>query len=82
MVSYCDDVADERREQAGCATSSSTRGDASGKPRDRHAYVGDDALGAGAQGHGRPERVVARLPQPVAILARVAHWNVAPRNRG
>jgi hypothetical protein len=63
------DMADDRRPKAD-ALSMSLRvaSDAFGEPRDRHADVGGERLGAGPQRHRGEIGVVARLPELRALL--------------
>src|SRR3712207_6975341 len=56
------------RSEAGFLDVALRRLDAFGKPRDRHADIGRDRLRARAQALGGPIGIVARLPQPRAVL--------------
>ena len=62
------DMADDRRHQAALGDVALGLGDAFGQPRDRHADVGRHRLRAGPQRRARPVGVVARLPEPGAVL--------------
>ncbi len=62
------DMTDDRRENAGSLNVGHGRGDAFGKPRDRHAGVGRDDLDAGAKRLRRPVGIVAGLPETGALL--------------
>ena len=62
------DMADDRAEDAVRRHVLLGRDHAFGKPRDRHADIGREGIFAGHHGLGRIERVMARLPQPVAVL--------------
>src|SRR5215475_11216088 len=62
------DMAENRRHQPALGNVALRRRDAFGKPRDRHAHVGGNRLGAGAQAAAGPVGVVPRLPQARAIF--------------
>ena len=62
------DMADDRRQQIEPLQIVLGLGDAIGEPRDRHADVGRDHAGAGAQRLHRPISVVPRLPEFCAVL--------------
>ena len=62
------DMADDRRDQPHLGDVGLGLGDAFGKPRDRHADIGRQPLGAGPQRQRRPVGVVPRLPQLRPLL--------------
>ena len=72
------DMADDRRERAGFGDVALRLDDAFGEPRDRHADVGGERSRAGPQRLARPVGVVARLPQPGAILRLASPSRTAP----
>ena len=49
-----------------------------GKPRHRHADVGDHGAGAGPQAQAGVERVIAGMPEPAALLGAFAHSKPRP----
>ena len=75
------DMADDRRDQSARGDVALGFGDAFGEPRDRHADVGRERLRAGPQRACGPIGVVARLPEPGAVL-RLASPSRTGRRRG
>ena len=59
---------DDRRDQAAGGDVGLRLLDAFGQARDRHTDIGGHALGPGAQAHRGPVDIMARLPEPRAIL--------------
>ena len=72
------DMADDGREKAGPLDVVARLGDASGKHGDRHADIGGDDLGAGAQTAHGPIGVMPRLPELGAILEALGPANAPP----
>ena len=75
------DMTDDRRDQPALGDVALGLGDAFGQPRDRHADIGRDRLGARAQRQRRPSRRRAAPARAgCAPPARVAHSNGPPPN--
>ena len=62
------DMADDRRHQVEALEILFGFGHAIGQPGNRHADIGRHHAGAGTQGLHRPIGIMARLPEPGAIL--------------